>query len=158
MHLDQSLRPIDERRTDRRTFIEASNKTRQHPVISTLASLALCQESRVYREGSNWVQEMTGRFRCREESAGKAGRGFGAGSGWIAGGITYVIHRKAYTSSEEQARRQFESYGFSATVKGRHGVDRGGVERAGFSKCSDELVVNVPRNLEAAKSKPAAAA
>ena len=29
-------------------------------MMTTLASLAFGQETRVYREGSNWVQEMTG--------------------------------------------------------------------------------------------------
>jgi DUF4097 and DUF4098 domain-containing protein YvlB len=119
-------------------------------VVSTLASLALCQETRIYREGSNWVQEMSGDLGAAKNLRVK----LAAGSVRVQGGsqarITYVIHRKAYTSSEEQARRQFESYKFSATVKGdtawigaeSHGQD---------SRCSDELVVNVPRSLGASK-------
>ena len=36
--------------------------------MAALASLALCQETRVYREGSNWVQEMTGTWVRRRTS------------------------------------------------------------------------------------------
>jgi DUF4097 and DUF4098 domain-containing protein YvlB len=65
-------------------------------------------------------------------------------------GISYVIHRRAYTSSEEQARREFESYRVSAQIKGDTAwivAESGGRDR----RCSDDLVVNVPRNLDAAK-------
>jgi len=65
-------------------------------------------------------------------------------------GITYVIHRKAYTSSEEQARREFESNRISASIKGDTAVivaESRGRDR----RCSDEFVINVPRNIDSAK-------
>jgi DUF4097 and DUF4098 domain-containing protein YvlB len=65
-------------------------------------------------------------------------------------GITYVIHRRAYTSSEQEARRQFESYRINTSVKGDTAwimAESGGRDR----KCADDLVVNVPRNLQFAK-------
>lgn len=119
-------------------------------MLAALASAALCQETRVYREGSNWVQEMKGDLGAGKNLRVKLAEGSVRIQGGPQAGITYVIHRRAYTSSEEQARRQFESYRFSAVLKGdtvwlvadSHGRD---------SKCADDLVVNVPRNLEGAK-------
>src|SRR5580658_3963942 len=65
-------------------------------------------------------------------------------------GITYVIHRRAYTSSEQQARREFESYKFNASIKGDTAwivAESGGQDR----RCSDEFIINVPRSLDSAK-------
>jgi len=65
----------------------------------------------VYREGSNWVQEMTGDLGAAKNLRVK----LAAGSVHMQGGaqdrITYVIHRKAYTSSEQEARRELSRTG-----------------------------------------------
>jgi hypothetical protein len=109
-----------------------------------------CQETRVYREGSNWVQEMTGDLGAAKNLRVKLAAGSVRVQGGSQAGITYVIHRKAYTSSEEQARREFESYRISASVKG----DTAWIvaeSRRRDSKCSDDFVINVPRNLDFAK-------
>lgn len=115
-----------------------------------LASLALCQEPRVYREGSNWVQETTGELSAAKNLRVKLASGSVKVQGGSQSGITYVIHRRAYTSSEQQARREFESYRVNAAVKGDTAwivAESGGRDR----RASDDLVVNVPRNLESAK-------
>ena len=119
-------------------------------VVAALASLAPCQQSRVYREGSSWVQEMTGDLSTAKNLRVK----LAAGSVWVQGGsqagITYVIHRRAYTSSEQQARREFESYKVNASVKGDTVwivAESGGKDR----RCSDDFLINVPRNLESTK-------
>jgi DUF4097 and DUF4098 domain-containing protein YvlB len=119
-------------------------------VVIALASLAIGQETRVYREGSNWVQEMTGNLGGAKNLRVKLAVGSVKVQGVSQTGITYVIHRRAYTSSEEQARREFESYRVSAMIKGDTAwivAESGGRDR----RCSDDLVVNVPRNLDAAK-------
>ena len=79
-------------------------------VVAALASLALCQETKVYREGSNWVQELTGNLGGARNLRVKLASGSVRVQGGSQTGITYVIHRRAYTSSEQQARREFESY------------------------------------------------
>jgi DUF4097 and DUF4098 domain-containing protein YvlB len=120
-------------------------------IVAALASLALCQETRMYREGSNWVQEVTGDIGAAKNLRVKLAAGSVRVQGGPQAGITYVIHRRAYTSSEQQARREFESYRINASVKadtawlvvesqGRHD-----------SRCSDDFVINVPRNLQSAK-------
>lgn len=119
-------------------------------VVAALASLALCQETRVYREGNNWVQEMTGNLGAAKNLRAKLAAGSVRVQGGSQAGITYVIHRKAYTSSEQQARHEFESYRISAMVKGDTAwivAESGGRDR----RCSDDFVINVPRNLDWAK-------
>ena len=119
-------------------------------VVSALASLALCQETRVYREGGNWAQEMTGDLGAAKNLRVKLASGSIRVQGGSQAGITYVIHRRAYTSSEQQARREFESYRISTSVKGDTAwivAESGGGDR----RCSDDFVITVPRNLESAK-------
>jgi DUF4097 and DUF4098 domain-containing protein YvlB len=119
-------------------------------VVAALASLALGQETRVYREGSNWVQEMTGNLGAAKNLRVKLAAGSVRVQGGSQAGITYVIHRKAYTSSEQQARREFESYKINTSVKGDTVWVVADSSRQD-SKCADDFVINVPRNLESAK-------
>jgi DUF4097 and DUF4098 domain-containing protein YvlB len=119
-------------------------------LVAALASLALCQETRVYREGSNWVQEMTGDLGAAKNLRVKLAAGSVRVQGGSQAGITYVIHRKAYTSSEEKARREFDSYRINTSVKGDTAWIVAESSRRD-SKCSDDFVVNVPRNLDFAK-------
>jgi len=119
-------------------------------LVTVLASLALGQETRVYREGSDWVQEMTGDLGTAKSLRVKLDVGSVRVEGGSQAGITYVIHRRAYTSSEQQARRQFESYRISTSVKGDTAwivAESGGRDR----KCADDFVIHVPRNLQSAK-------
>ena len=116
----------------------------------TLASFALCQETRVYREGSNWVQEITGDLGAAKNLRVKLAAGSVQVQGGSQAGITYVIHRKAYTSSEQQARREFESYRINATLKGDTAWVVAESSRRD-SKCADEFVISVPRSLDSAK-------
>ena len=120
-------------------------------VVAALASLAVCQEPRVYREGSTWVQEMTGQLSAAKNLRVRVSAGSVKVQGGSQAAITYVIHRRAYTSSEQQARREFESYRINASVKGDTAwivaESQGGRDR----RCSDDFVINVPRTLDATK-------
>src|SRR5664279_5555270 len=71
----------------RRTFIEASNKTRQHwnsdddaGISGVVPGISGVSRRQQLGPGNDW---RPGRS---EESAGEAGRRFGTGSGWIASG------------------------------------------------------------------------
>jgi DUF4097 and DUF4098 domain-containing protein YvlB len=119
-------------------------------LVAALASLALGQETRVYREGSNWVQEMTGDLGAAKNLRVKLAAGSVRVQGGAQSKITYVIHRKAYTSSEEKARHEFESYRINTSVKGDTAWIVAESSRRD-SKCSDDFVINVPRNLDSSK-------
>ncbi len=119
-------------------------------MLAALASLAVGQETRVYREGSNWVQEMTGDLGAAKNLRMKLASGSVRVQGGSQAGITYVIHRKAYTSSEQQARHEFDSYKISTLIKGDTAwivAESNGRDR----RCSDDFVISVPRNLQGAK-------
>jgi DUF4097 and DUF4098 domain-containing protein YvlB len=120
-------------------------------LVAALASLALCQETRVYREGGNWVQEMTGDLGAAKNLRVKLDAGSVRVQGGSQAGITYVIHRRAYTSSEDKARREFESYRVNTSVKGDTAWIVSESENRRNRKCSDDFVINVPRNLQSAK-------
>jgi DUF4097 and DUF4098 domain-containing protein YvlB len=118
-------------------------------VAITLASMAAAQEGRIYREGSNFVQEITGELGGAKNLRVKLDTGSVRVQGGSQSGITYTIHRRAYTTSEEQARRQFESNRISAVVRG----DTAWIEGSGSrnQKYRDDLVVTVPRNTDLAR-------
>lgn len=120
-------------------------------VVATLASLALCQEARVYREGSNWVQELTGDIGTAKNLRVKLSAGSVRVQGGSQPGITYVIHRRAYTSSEQQARREFESYKVTTYVKGDTAFILADSQGGRNRECAGDFVINVPRNMESAK-------
>jgi DUF4097 and DUF4098 domain-containing protein YvlB len=124
--------------------------------VITLASLALCQESsidqksRIYRDGNNWVQELTGNLAGAKNLRVKIDSGSATVQGGSQTAITYVVHRRAYTSSEEQARREFESARITTSTRGDTAwivSESSGRDR----RCSDDFVINVPRNLESAR-------
>jgi hypothetical protein len=119
--------------------------------ITTLASmLALSQESKIYREGNNWGQEITGNLGNARNLRVKVQSGSIRVLGGAQSGIHYVIRRHAYTSSEQQARRQFETYKVETYVRGDTAFIV--AETPGnLSKCGGDFVINVPRNIELAK-------
>ena len=78
-------------------------------LVFMLAPLALAQEGRIYQEGSNWVQEVKGELNGAKNLRVKLDAGSVRVQGGSQAGITYVIHRRAYTSSEQKARQEFRS-------------------------------------------------
>lgn len=120
-------------------------------VLAALASTSLCQETRLYRDGASWVQEMTGNLGAAKNLRIKLAAGSARVQGGSQAGITYSIHRRAYRSSEQQARREFESYRINASVKGDTAWIVAESPGGRNSKCADDFVINVPRSLNSAK-------
>jgi DUF4097 and DUF4098 domain-containing protein YvlB len=118
--------------------------------VLALAALGLAQEGRIYREGGNWVQEVKGELGGARNLRIKLDSGSVKVQGGSQSNITYTLHRRAYTSSEEKARREFENNRISASVRGDTAwlvAQRVGENR----KCSDDLVINVPRQMDYAR-------
>ena len=120
-------------------------------VLMALAVLAVGQETRVYREGGNWTQEITGSLPAARNLHVKIDMGSVRVEGSSQSNITYVIHSRAYTSSEQQARRQFDAYKISASSRGDGAWIVGDWQGGQSRKFSGEIVITVPRNLELAK-------
>lgn len=120
-------------------------------VLSALASLAVGQETRVYREGGNWVQEITGTLAAAKALHVKVDMGSVQVIGSPQSSITYVIHSRAYTSSEQQARREFDAYKISASSRGDSAWITADWTGGRSRKFSGDFVIKVPGSLELAK-------
>lgn len=112
-----------------------------------VAAVAQPGNTRVYRDNNGWVEETTGTL--------PQGRNLrvdvGVGSVNVQGGAsnpTYVIRKRAYGSSEEAARRQFEEFRVSASSQGDTILVRGDFSRSGSHRMSAEFTLNVPRDMQ----------
>ena len=83
-----------------------------------LAPLAVAQETQVSREGGAWVQVMTGSLAGVKNLRVSVDAGSVVVHGAQRTGIDYSFHMRSNGSSEEDARRQFQTYKVSTFVKG----------------------------------------
>ena len=118
-------------------------------LMAVLVSAAFAQETRVFQEGGKWAQEIKGNLGASRNLQVKVDVGSVRVEGGSQSGITYVIRTHAYTSSEQDARRQFEAYKVNASTKGDTAwivADWQGGSRP--RKFSGDFVINVPTNME----------
>src|SRR5271170_1140377 len=88
-------------------------------VLAVLVPLAFfpkswAQETHVSREGGAWGQEITGSLAAVKNLRVKVDMGAVVVHGSQQQGINYVIHTRFGSSSEQEARRQFEQYKVTA--------------------------------------------
>jgi DUF4097 and DUF4098 domain-containing protein YvlB len=81
-------------------------------------SLLSAQETHISREGGAWGQEITGSLATVKNLRVKVDMGSVVLRGAQQQGIHYVVHTHFKTSSEQEARREFERYKVTAYVKG----------------------------------------
>jgi DUF4097 and DUF4098 domain-containing protein YvlB len=121
-------------------------------VLALLAPLAVAQESHISREGGAWGQEITGSLAAVKNLRVKVDMGSVVVHGGQQQGINYVVHTRFGTSSEQDARRQFENYKITAYVKGDTAwivADWQGGRQP--RHCSSEFAVMVPREMALVK-------
>jgi DUF4097 and DUF4098 domain-containing protein YvlB len=116
-----------------------------------LVAPALAQQGRVYAEGGNWVQEVQGTLAAARNLRVQVDAGSVRVQGGAQQDITYTISNRAYTSSEEKARQQFNSYKISASVKGDTAWLVGDWQGGRPHKFSGVFVINVPRATQSVK-------
>src|SRR3982750_851714 len=119
-------------------------------LLIMLAPLGTAQQpqTRVFREGGNWAQEITGTLTAARNLKVKVDVGSVRVQGGPQPAIGYVIHTRAYTSSEDKARREFEAYKISAYVRGDTAFLVAEWEGNSPRKFSGDFVLNVPRNID----------
>jgi DUF4097 and DUF4098 domain-containing protein YvlB len=121
-------------------------------MLALLASVAAAQDIHVSREGGSWGQEITGSLTAVKILRVKVDMGSVVVRGGQQQGINYVVHTHFDNSSEQEARRQFDSYKITAYVKGDTawivGDWQGGRRPRHFS---GEFSVNVPREIALVK-------
>src|SRR5712692_3596060 len=113
-----------------------------------LSPLATAQQARVYREGGNWAQEITGTLAAAKNLRVKVELGSVRVEGGLQPGISYVIRNRAYTSTEDKARHEFDSYKISAYVRGDTAWIVGDWQGGRPHRFSGDFVINVPRDME----------
>ena len=119
-------------------------------VLLAVLPFAMAQQTRVYREGGNWTQEITGTLAAAKNLRVKVD----VGSVRVEGGsqnISYVIRNHAYTSSEEKARQEFDSYKVSTYLRGDTAWVVADWQGNSPHRFSGEFVINVPRTMDAVK-------
>ncbi|MBZ5597411.1 MAG: hypothetical protein LAN83_03735 [Acidobacteriia bacterium] len=113
-----------------------------------LLPLAIAQQTRVYREGNNWAQEITGSLTTVKNLRVKVDVGSVRVEGGSSQGINYVIRNRAYTSSEDKARKEFDSYKISAYVKGDTAWIVADWQGESPHRFSGDFSVTVPRDMD----------
>jgi DUF4097 and DUF4098 domain-containing protein YvlB len=112
---------------------------------------AAAQQGRLYREGNGWVQETTGSLAAAKNLRVKVDIGSVRVEGASREDISYVVHNRANTSSEDKARRQFDDYKITTSVRGDTAWIVAEWRGGNLHKFSGDFVIKVPRNLEWAK-------
>ncbi len=129
--------------------------TPQFVRLASLILLALCAhlavgQTQIGREGNAWGQTITGSLGAAKNLHVRVDMG----SVTVHGGaqnITYVIHSRSYTSSEQDARHQFDSYKISSYVRGDTAWIVGEWEGRHPHHFSGDFTISVPRNMELVK-------
>jgi hypothetical protein len=144
-----------------RTRIEGNKLKRlqQIGLTSILAVLApliilpqsVAQESHVAPEGGGWGQQITGTLAGVKTLRVKVDSGAVIVRGGQQQGINYVVHTRLRTSSEQEARHEFEQYKVTAYVKGDTAWIVGEWQGRQPRHCSEELSVMVPREIALVK-------
>ena len=116
-------------------------------VLALLAPIALAQETHVTREGGAWGQQITGTLTGVRVLRVKTDMGSVVVRGGAQQGINYVVHTRAYTSSEQEARRQFEAFKVTAYIKGDTAWIVGDWQGHQPRHFSGEFSINVPREM-----------
>jgi DUF4097 and DUF4098 domain-containing protein YvlB len=120
-------------------------------MVALLALLAPAQETHMSREGRAWEQEISGSLAAVKNLRVKVD----AGSVTLRGGqqqaINYTVHTHTHTSSEQDARRQFENFKVSAWVKGDTAWIVGDWQGRPPRHFSGEFTINVPREMTLVK-------
>lgn len=116
-------------------------------VLALLAPLALAQETHIAREGGAWGQQVTGTLAAVKNLRVKVDMGSVIVRGGQQQDINYVVHTRSYNSSEQDARRQFESFKITAYVKGDTAWIVGDWQGHRPHRCSGEFTINVPRDM-----------
>ena len=120
--------------------------------LALLAPLAVTQESHITREGGAWGQEITGSLAAVKNLRVKVDMGSVVVHGGQQQGINYVVHTRFGTSSEQEARRQFEQYKITAYVKGDTAWIVGDWQGGRHPRhSSSEFAVMVPRDMALVK-------
>ena len=126
-------------------------------LLLLLLPLAVAQEARpdeqtrVYQDNGKWSRQITGSLAAAKNLRVKVDSGVVRVVGGKQQTINYVISNHSYAASEEKARREFESYKISVSVRGDTAWVVGEWQGSRPRRSSSEFVINIPRNTDLVK-------
>ncbi len=120
-------------------------------VLLLVLPVATAQQTRVFGDGGNWTQEITGSLTAVRNLRVKVDVGTVKVEGGSQQGINYVIRNHSYSSSESKARREFDSYKISTYVRGDTAWIVGDWEGGRPHKFSGDFSITVPREMDEVK-------
>ena len=115
-------------------------------ILVVIFAGAQAQQTRVYRDGSGWIEERTGTLPLARNLRVRVD----VGSVRVHGGgqaITYVIRTRACVGSEERARKMFEEYRINSSIRGDAAWITADWSGRGQRKLSGEFIIEVPREM-----------
>ncbi len=117
--------------------VQAQNATSDAP---------LAIQTRIYQEGNKWVEEITGTLTPSKGFKLVTDMGGIEIEGTSQTNITYVVRKKAYKASEQEARRILAAFQVRATRNAEAATLTGNWdEEYSHKKLSAEFIVRVPR-------------
>ncbi len=119
-------------------------------VMMSIAIPLWAQQSRIYRDGSSWVEEITGTLPPAREIHISTDLGSVQVQG-NAPHISYVIRKRSYAPNPEAAHRQFEQMRISAGKNGDADSIEGRTKRNNLQHFGVEFVVQIPRDMSLVK-------
>ncbi|MFY9979133.1 MAG: hypothetical protein WA252_03940 [Candidatus Sulfotelmatobacter sp.] len=120
-------------------------------ILAFLSPSATSQDTHVSRSGDAWEQVMSGSLTGVRNLHVKVDVGSVSVHGGGPQGINYVVHMRSFSSSEGDARRQFDSYKITSYVRGDTAWIMGDWEGGRPRKFSGEFDIKVPREIELVK-------
>jgi len=120
-------------------------------LIALATTLAAAQPGSIQKEGNNWTDVVSGSLAAVHNLHIKVEIGAVRVEGGANQGISYVIRNKSYESSEDKARKQFDSYKINAYVRGDTAWIVGEWDGGRTHKFSSDVTVTVPREMTAVK-------
>ncbi len=108
------------------------------------------QQSHIYRDGNAWVEEITGTLPAGRELRVNTDLGSVVVHG-NSQACSYVVRKRSYAGNQEDARKQFEQFRFSAVRSGEVDALEGRLSNHDLNRFGVEMAVQVPRAVDMVK-------
>ncbi len=122
-------------------------------LLVTVTLPLAAQTGKVYRDGSYWVEEITGTLSGARSLRVRTDAGSVNIQGGAQPGFTYTVRKRVRAASEESARRDLAGFRITASVRNGMATLEGDAERRNFRNFSVDFTVNAPRELESVRAE-----
>jgi len=120
-------------------------------ILLLISPWAMAQQSRVFGDGGNWTQEISGALAAVKNLRVKVDVGSVRVDGSSQQGINYTVRNHSYSGSEQKARHDFDNYKVSAYVRGDTAWIVADWQGGRMHKFSGDFTISVPRDMDEVK-------